>query len=166
MSLLCKWSIPVGLASFQTLTSLHLRYTWHQVGLRVMETSQWNPSTGMPDLEGKVAVVTGGRWVSAYSVIFYSDLHSFSSGIGLETVRFLAQNGAKVYLTTRSEARARQAKDKLTKYADINPRNVQYLVMDLYDPVSITHAVEDLKRNETKLHILSMSETLYLHDDN
>ncbi|KAL5603267.1 hypothetical protein FOBRF1_010800 [Fusarium oxysporum] len=102
-----------------------------------METSQWNPSTDMPDLEGKVAVVTGG-----------------SSGIGLETVRFLAQNGAKVYLTTRSEARARQAKDKLTKDADINPRNVQYLVMDLYDPVSITHAVEDLKRNETKLHIL------------
>ncbi|EGU75204.1 hypothetical protein FOXB_14301 [Fusarium oxysporum f. sp. conglutinans Fo5176] len=102
-----------------------------------MDTSQWNPSTGMPDLEGKVAVVTGG-----------------SSGIGLETVRFLVQNGAKVYLTTRSEARARQAKDKLTKDADINPRNVQYLVMDLYDPVSITHAVEDLKRNETKLHIL------------
>lgn len=71
-----------------------------------------------------------------------------------------------MYLTTRSEARARQAKDKLTKDVDINPRNVQYLVMDLYDPVSITHAVEDLKRNETKLHILSMSETLFLHDDN
>uniref|UniRef100_A0A0D2XTY6 Oxidoreductase n=1 Tax=Fusarium oxysporum (strain Fo5176) TaxID=660025 RepID=A0A0D2XTY6_FUSOF len=94
----------------------------------------------MPDLDGKVAVVTGG-----------------SSGIGLQTVRFLAQNGAKVYLTTRSEARARQAKDKLTKNSDIDPRNVQYLVMDLYDPVSITHAVEDLKRNETKLHILTAS---------
>ncbi|CVK87846.1 uncharacterized protein FMAN_05321 [Fusarium mangiferae] len=102
-----------------------------------MATPQWNPSTDMPDLNGKVAVVTGG-----------------SSGIGLETVRFLARKGAKVYLTTRSEARARQAKDKLTKDTGIDAKNVQYLVMDLYDPVSITHAVEELKRKETKLHIL------------
>ncbi|KAF5531893.1 short-chain dehydrogenase reductase family oxidoreductase [Fusarium phyllophilum] len=103
-----------------------------------MATSQWNPSTAMPNLKRKkVAVVTGG-----------------SSGIGLETVRFLALKGAKVYLTTRSEARARQAKDKVTKDTGIDARNVQYLVMDLYDPVSITHAVEELKREETKLHIL------------
>ncbi|KAH7207925.1 uncharacterized protein BKA55DRAFT_657394 [Fusarium redolens] len=102
-----------------------------------MATPQWNPSTDIPDLKGKVAVVTGG-----------------SSGIGLETVRFLAQKGAKVYLTTRSESRARQAKEKLTKDTDIDPRNVQYLVMDLYDPVSITHAVDELKKNEAKLHIL------------
>ncbi|KAF5587113.1 carbonyl reductase [Fusarium subglutinans] len=105
-----------------------------------MATRQWNPSTDMPDLNGKVAVVTGG---------------SFSSGIGLETVRFLARKGAKVYLTTRNEARARQAKDKLTKDTGIDARNIQYLVMDLYDPVSITHAVEELKRKETKLHILT-----------
>ncbi|KAG5794580.1 hypothetical protein H9Q69_006396 [Fusarium xylarioides] len=91
----------------------------------------------MPNLKGKVAVVTGG-----------------SSGIGLETVRFLARKGAKVYLTTRSEARARQARDKLTQDTDIDAKNVQYLVMDLYDPVSITQAAEELKRNETKLQIL------------
>ncbi|KAH7177218.1 hypothetical protein DER46DRAFT_621196 [Fusarium sp. MPI-SDFR-AT-0072] len=102
-----------------------------------MATLQWDPSTDMPNLEGRVAVVTGG-----------------SSGIGLESVRFLARKGAKVYLTTRSEAKARKAKEKLTKDADINPRNIQYLVMDLYDPVSITHAVDELKRSETKLHIL------------
>ncbi|PNP61499.1 hypothetical protein FNYG_13786 [Fusarium nygamai] len=102
-----------------------------------MTTRQWNPSTDMPDLNGKVAVVTGG-----------------SSGIGLETVRFLARKGAKVYLTTRSEARARQAIDKLGQDTGFDARNVQYLVMDLYDPVSITHAVEELKRKETKLHIL------------
>ncbi|KAF5979190.1 sterol uptake control protein 2 [Fusarium bulbicola] len=102
-----------------------------------MATRQWNPSTDMPDLNGKVAAVTGG-----------------SSGIGLETVRFLARKGAKEYLTTRSEARARQAKDKLTKDPEIDARNIKYLVMDLYDPVSITHAVQELKRIETKLHIL------------
>ncbi|KAI1067471.1 hypothetical protein LB506_003877 [Fusarium annulatum] len=104
-----------------------------------MATPQWNPATDMPYLNGKVAVVTGG---------------SFSSGIGLETVRFLARKGAKVYLTTRSEARARQARDKFTNDPGIDARNVQYLVMDLYDPVSITQAVEVLERIETKLHIL------------
>ncbi|KAL5611143.1 hypothetical protein FOBRF1_007260 [Fusarium oxysporum] len=102
-----------------------------------MATQQWNPPTDMPDLKGKVAVVTGG-----------------SSGIGLETVRLLAQKGTKVYLTTRSASRARQAKEKLTKDTDIDPNNVQYLVMDLYDPVSITLAVDELKKNEAKLHIL------------
>lgn len=73
-----------------------------------------------------------------------------------------------MYLTTRSEARARQARDKLTKDAGIDARNVRYLVMDLYDPVSITQAVEELKKNETKLHILSTSQTstsLILTDD-
>ncbi|KAM0200922.1 hypothetical protein ACHAQI_011534 [Fusarium lateritium] len=102
-----------------------------------MATRQWNPLTDMPDLKGKVAVVTGG-----------------SSGIGLETVRLLAEKGTKVYLTTRSESRARQAKEKLTKDTDIDPYNIQYLVMDLYDPVSITHAVDELMKNEAKLHIL------------
>ncbi|KAF5543236.1 carbonyl reductase [Fusarium napiforme] len=102
-----------------------------------MASRQWNPSIDMPDLNGKVAVVTGGRRVSA-----------------LRLILFLALKGAKVYLTTRSEARARQARDKLTNNTGINARNVQHLIMDLYDPVSITHAVEDLKRKETKLHIL------------
>ncbi|KAG8356701.1 hypothetical protein FVEN_g5530 [Fusarium venenatum] len=98
---------------------------------------QWNPSTDMPDLKGKVAVVTGG-----------------SSGIGLETVRLLAQKGAKVYLTTRSELRAQDAKETLAKDNNIDPENVQYLLMDLFDPASITIAVDELKKNEAKLHIL------------
>ncbi|KAF5632019.1 daunorubicin C-13 ketoreductase [Fusarium sp. NRRL 52700] len=102
-----------------------------------MAARQWNPSTDMPDLNGKVAVVTGG-----------------SSGIGLETVKFLARKGAKVYLTSRSEVIARQTRDKLTKDTGIDARNVAYLVMDLYDPVSITRAVNELKRTETKVDIL------------
>ncbi|KAF4965721.1 hypothetical protein FSARC_6504 [Fusarium sarcochroum] len=102
-----------------------------------MATQQWNPSTDMPDLNGKVAVVTGG-----------------STGVGLETVRLLAQKGAKVYLTTRNESRARQVMEKLTQGTKIDPNDVQYLVMDLYDPASITAAVDELKKKETKLHIL------------
>ncbi|EWG42602.1 hypothetical protein FVEG_15460 [Fusarium verticillioides 7600] len=62
--------------------------------------------------------------------------------------------GGSSGIGSRHEARARQARDKLTKDTGINVRNFQQLVMDLYDPVSITHAVEELKRKETKLNIL------------
>lgn len=58
-----------------------------------------------------------------------------------------------MYLAPRTESRARQAKEKLTKSSDVNPHNVQSLVMDLYDLVSIIRAVDELKRHETKLHI-------------
>ncbi|KAM0544345.1 hypothetical protein ACHAPJ_011881 [Fusarium lateritium] len=104
-----------------------------------MATQQWNPLTDMPNLKGKVAVVTGG-----------------STGIGFETAKLLAQKGAKVYLTTRNQTRARQARDKIIEDTDIDPNNVQHLVMDLYDPESITAAVDELKKKEKKLHILSM----------
>ncbi|KIN08876.1 hypothetical protein OIDMADRAFT_111517 [Oidiodendron maius Zn] len=54
----------------------------------------WDPRVDIPDLNGKVAVVTGGN-----------------SGIGLQTIKHLAAHGAKVYFTARSEAKANHARD-------------------------------------------------------
>ncbi|RSL98380.1 hypothetical protein CEP52_010400 [Fusarium oligoseptatum] len=102
-----------------------------------MTTKQWNPSTDLPDLRGKIAVVTGA-----------------GTGIGFATVKLLARKGAKVYLTTRNESRAIQAKGILDEDPDIDPDNVQWLTLDLSDPISVTAAADELKRRETKVDIL------------
>ncbi|KAL6363082.1 hypothetical protein LRP88_02484 [Fusarium phalaenopsidis] len=102
-----------------------------------MTIEQWNPLTDLPDLHGKVAVVTGA-----------------GTGIGFATVKLLGQKGAKVYLTTRNESKALQAKEALTEDPDIDPDNVYWLILDLSDPASVTAAADELKRRETKVDIL------------
>ncbi|KAI8725548.1 hypothetical protein NCS52_00126200 [Fusarium sp. LHS14.1] len=102
-----------------------------------MTAEQWNPAVELPDLRGKVAVVTGA-----------------GNGIGFATAKQLARKGAKVYLTTRNESKARQAKETLGEDPDIDPENVQWLTLDLFDPASITAAADELKRRETKVDIL------------
>ncbi|RSM20669.1 hypothetical protein CDV31_000355 [Fusarium ambrosium] len=96
-----------------------------------MTTEQWNPSTDLPDLRGKVAVVTGA-----------------GTGIGFATVKLLARKGAKVYLTTRNESKALQAKGILDEDPDIDPDDVQWLTLDLFDPISVTAAANELKRRD------------------
>ncbi|KEZ43364.1 hypothetical protein SAPIO_CDS4824 [Scedosporium apiospermum] len=91
----------------------------------------------MPNLSGKVVVVTGG-----------------STGIGYATVRLLARRGAKVYFTTRSEPKARKAHQTLASDSEVEPENVIWLVMDLFDLRSINAATDELKRRETKVDIL------------
>ncbi|EEU45264.1 uncharacterized protein NECHADRAFT_93865 [Fusarium vanettenii 77-13-4] len=71
-----------------------------------MTAEQWNPAVDLPDLRGKVAVVTGA-----------------GTGIGFATVKQLARKGAKVYLTTRNKSKALQAKETLNKEPDVDPEN-------------------------------------------
>lgn len=79
-----------------------------------------------------------------------------SSGIGLETVGFLARKGAKVYSTTRSEDKAQMARHALrARYPEIDQEKVRWLLLDLSDLQSIADAANELKSNETKLDILS-----------
>ncbi|KAJ5833084.1 hypothetical protein N7474_001395 [Penicillium riverlandense] len=99
---------------------------------------QWDALKDIPDLHGKVVVVTGG-----------------SNGIGFETVRLLAQRGAKVYFTSRSESKARNAKDILqTNYPDIEANNIDWLLLDLSDLKSIDAAAHALNEKESKVDIL------------
>ncbi|OBT45528.1 hypothetical protein VE00_05095 [Pseudogymnoascus sp. WSF 3629] len=98
----------------------------------------WSPLTDMPDLDGKVAIVTGGN-----------------SGLGHSTVKFLALGGAKVYMAARSELRAEKAINDL--YRD-NPKlergSVVFLKLDLASIKSVVAAVDEIKRKESRLDIL------------
>ncbi|EIM89867.1 NAD-P-binding protein [Stereum hirsutum FP-91666 SS1] len=100
---------------------------------------KYDPSHDIPDLTGKVALVTGAN-----------------SGIGFETALQLAKRGAKVYLGCRSESRAKDAIARMCKAApglDLEDRLV-WLPLDLSVMKLAKKAGEELLSKETRLDIL------------
>ncbi|GKT41239.1 putative oxidoreductase TDA3 [Colletotrichum spaethianum] len=101
-------------------------------------TIQWNPLRDTVSLRGKVAVVTGGN-----------------SDIGRETVKLLAWKGAKVYFTTRSEAKAIETRKRIQDaHPEIDTDNLQWIIMDVTDLRSICFVADKLKEKEAKIDIL------------
>lgn len=65
-----------------------------------------------------------------------------------------------MYFTSRSESKARKAKDILqTNYPDIDAKNIEWLVLDLSDLKSIDAVAHQLNEKESKVDILSMVPT-------
>lgn len=88
----------------------------------------------MPDLTGRVTIVTGGN-----------------SGIGRETVKALLEHNAIVYMATRNKRKAEEA------IAELNERTGRlaiYLELDLSSLSSVKRAAEEFMSKEKKLHIL------------
>lgn len=86
------------------------------------------------DLKGRVALVTGGT----------------GRGFGAQTVAALAEAGATVYLTSRDEARARNAAGLLrAKGLDVHG-----LELDLEDERSILSLVDTVISDRSRLDIL------------
>ena len=84
---------------------------------------------GNTDLTGKVAIVTGGY-----------------SGIGLATVRTLAEAGATVIAPARSLEKARRAL--------VGIANVELARLDLFDPASIDGFAQQFLHSGRPLHLL------------
>ncbi|KAI5859494.1 NAD(P)-binding protein [Durotheca rogersii] len=92
----------------------------------------FHPDT-LPDLKGKVFIVTGGN-----------------SGIGYYTVAHLAEHGAHVYLCARSAEKGTAAIANIEK---MHPSaNIDLLQMDLTDLASVVAAAEHFLARETALH--------------
>ncbi|KAF4860967.1 putative oxidoreductase [Colletotrichum siamense] len=101
-------------------------------------TTQWNPEDDIPSMHGKIAVITGAN-----------------SDIGREAARYLALNGAKVYLAVRSEAKGVQTRRLiLDKSPQIEPQKLQWVKIDLTDMRSITAVADWLQTQERKVDIL------------
>ncbi|KAI0266574.1 NAD-P-binding protein [Gloeopeniophorella convolvens] len=102
--------------------------------------TQWFPPAPkfsvnhIPDLTGKVAIVTGGN-----------------TGIGKETVRQLLLHNAKVYLAARSQGKAEAAIEELE--ADTGEKAI-FLRLDLADKASVRSSAEEFLSKETQLHML------------
>ncbi|KIY45776.1 NAD(P)-binding protein [Fistulina hepatica ATCC 64428] len=104
-----------------------------------MINESWPPAPtwtvkDIPDLTGKVAIVTGGN-----------------TGIGKGTVRGLLAHNAKVYLAARDQTKAEEAIAELTLATNNAPI---FLKLDLADLRSVKAAADEFLSKETELHIL------------
>ncbi|RIB11509.1 hypothetical protein C2G38_2004575 [Gigaspora rosea] len=89
----------------------------------------------IPDLSGKVAIVTGGN-----------------TGIGFVTARELARKNAHVFVASRSKERGESAVELIKK--EINKDAVEFLQLDLNSLNSIKHSAETFLARKLSLHIL------------
>ncbi|KID72761.1 uncharacterized protein G6M90_00g093240 [Metarhizium brunneum] len=100
--------------------------------------SSWDHRQHMPNLQGKIALVTGGN-----------------GGIGYQSVVFLAKAGAKVYFGARSTERAEAACNKMyQENPSVRPGQITWLHMDMADMKSIHVGCDKLRETEPRLHIL------------
>ncbi|KAF3281979.1 hypothetical protein TWF970_001928 [Orbilia oligospora] len=87
------------------------------------------------DVKGKVALVTGG-----------------AKGIGRMISEGLVANGAKVYISSRDEKACKQAVEELN--AIPGGGSAHYITADFYKLEAVQQLADELKKKETKLHIL------------
>ncbi|GKT46897.1 putative oxidoreductase [Colletotrichum spaethianum] len=112
---------------FGTFLYVPLGVLFFKRSLSGFGNGEWDSSL-IPDLHGKVAVVTGGN-----------------AGIGYHTVRQLAAKGAKVYLAARSEHRANEAiKRLLNENPSIPEDNVVWLPLDLSNQTQVAGAAREI----------------------
>lgn len=96
------------------------------------------PDTDIPDLDGKVIIVTGG-----------------SSGLGKESALQLAKhNPAAIYLTARTEARASAAIDEIQQAVPAIKGKVKFLALDLGSLASVKKAADEFIAASDRLDIL------------
>ncbi|KAF5343488.1 hypothetical protein D9758_015647 [Tetrapyrgos nigripes] len=88
----------------------------------------------IPDLSGKVMIVTGGN-----------------TGIGKDTIEALLEHNAKVYMASRNTEKAMAAiEDLKTKTG----KEALFLKLDLADLKSVKAAAEEFMSKEKELHVL------------
>ncbi|GFH11124.1 peroxiredoxin, type II, partial [Haematococcus lacustris] len=94
----------------------------------------WNPAS-VPNLYGKVAVITGAN-----------------SGIGYETTRKLAENGAEVYMVVRNMDKGQAAVEQLRK--ELGPVKLHLLQADMESMSQVQSLLAELRgvRPDILLH--------------
>jgi len=88
----------------------------------------------IPDLSGKVIIVTGGN-----------------TGVGKETVKALLEHNAKVYIAGRSENKVKEAIKDLQAQTG---KTAEFLPLDLGDLRSVKKGAEEFIQKESKLDVL------------
>lgn len=105
----------------------------------------------IPDLSGKVMIVTGQYSTFSPETIAKLSLAGGNSGIGKETVRALLAHNATVYLACRSPEKGKAAIDELKADTGKEPL---FLQLDLASLKSVRSAAEEFLSKEQQLHTL------------
>ncbi|MEO0469602.1 MAG: oxidoreductase [Bacteroidota bacterium] len=99
-----------------------------------MANNNWQ-SRDIPDLNGKVIIVTGGN-----------------SGLGYESVKSFAQKGASVVMASRSREKAEKAKAEIIKLAPHS--DIDILSLDLMDLASVASFANAFSQKYDRLDVL------------
>ncbi|KAH8882154.1 NAD(P)-binding protein [Thozetella sp. PMI_491] len=104
--------------------------------------AHFNPQKDIPDLAGKVAIVTGGN-----------------SGLGEATLKALAQhNPGKLYLAARSRAKAEAAIERIrASSAAAASANIEILDLDLASLDSVKAAAERVNKETDRIDLLQLN---------
>ncbi|KAJ7362911.1 hypothetical protein DFH08DRAFT_1025398 [Mycena albidolilacea] len=102
--------------------------------LALISRPSFCPERDIPDLSGKIVLVTGGN-----------------TGIGYETVKQLLLKNAKVYLAARSPTKAAAA---IKRLKEETKKSAIFLELDLADLPRVRRAAESFLAQETRLDIL------------
>ncbi|KAJ7443931.1 NAD(P)-binding protein [Mycena galericulata] len=100
-------------------------------------TSKFDAQRDIPDLAGKIALITGGN-----------------TGLGYQTAKQLLLKGAKVYIAARSPEKASEAIQRLQAETNVASDQVQFVKLDLADLNSVRTGAEDFLAREKQLDIL------------
>ncbi|RYP46800.1 hypothetical protein DL768_007042 [Monosporascus sp. mg162] len=96
---------------------------------------KFNPDRDIPDLSGRIVLVTGGN-----------------NGLGKESVRQFAKHNAKVYMGARSEQKANEAIAEIKK--EVPNADIAFLQLDLASLDSIKKAAQQFVGENDRLDIL------------
>lgn len=104
----------------------------------------FNPDKDIPDLSGKVFVVTGGN-----------------AGIGYESCLQFAKHGAKVYMASRTESKANEAIEKIKQ--QVPNAQLEFLCLDLTSLASVKAAAESFLSRESRLDVFLNNAGIMAH---
>jgi len=107
---------------------------------------KFDPAKDVPELDGKVAIVTGS-----------------TSGIGFAVAQILVRKGAKVYLAARSEEKAKACLKRIEDEGH-EKGQAEWLHLDLSDPALAKKSAEEFLTKEQRLDILINNAAVIIAD--
>lgn len=116
----------------------------------------FNPNTEIPDLAGKVVVVTGGAFKSLLKYRIFANKLPGNAGLGAETIRRLAEhNPNRIFLCARTPAKAEELISDIQKQKSFV--HIETVLFDLSSLESAKAAAKTILSRTERLDLLFLN---------